>query len=105
MVMAGPSFGIAGEWSGELGALLLSDPKLGRLTTAVLPPRTSTPGTAGDPVAALPAPPAPGVGEIPPWTSRFGSDPTPVPVLPAPEPAASFSPGFSSFKPLPGPSP
>ena len=98
IVMAGPSLGIAGEWSGELGALL-SDAKLGRLTTPVLPPRTSTPGTAGDPVAALPAPPGPGVGEIPPWAVE--SDPTPFPVLPAPEPALAFS----VLKPLPGPSP
>jgi hypothetical protein len=96
MVMAGPWFGLAGEWSGELG-VLLSDPKLGRLTTLVLPPRTSTPGTAGDPVGALPAPPGPGVEEIPSWTFLLGSVPTPVPVLPAPEPV--------EFKPLPEPSP
>ncbi len=99
MVIAGPSFGVTGERPGGVGALLPSDPKLGRLTTLVLPPRTSTPGTAGEPVGALPAPPGPGVGEIPPWAVE--SDPTPVPVLPAPEPALVFS----VFKPLPGPSP
>jgi hypothetical protein len=96
MVIAGPWFGFAGEWSGELG-VLLSDPKLGRLTTLVLPPLTSTPGTAGDPVGALPAPPGPGVGEIPACTFLLGSEPTLLPVLPAPGPVA--------FKPLPGPSP
>src|ERR1700678_28433 len=95
MVIAGPSFGMAGECAEGAEALLLSEPKLGRLTTLVLPPRTSTPGTTGAPVGALPAPPGPGVGEIPPRV--LGSEPTLVPVLPAPD--------FPPFKPLPGPSP
>jgi hypothetical protein len=91
MVIAGPSLGVTGERPGGLGALLPSEPKLGRVTM-VLPPRTSTPGTAGAPVGALPAPPGPGVGEIPPPT--LGSEPTLVPVLPAPE--------FAPARPLPG---
>src|SRR5271155_5916430 len=100
MVMAGPSFGIAGEWVAGVGALPPSDPKLGRVTTEVLPPRTSTPGTAGEPVGALPSPPGPGVGEIPPRV--VASEPRPVPVLPAPEAGPGFSPSFSPLKPLPG---
>src|SRR5579863_2452920 len=63
--------------------------------TMLLPPATETPGTAGDPLVALPAPPGPGVGEIPAFAA--GSDPCPVPVLPPPVPAP--------FKALPAPSP
>jgi hypothetical protein len=48
----------------------------------VLPPRTSTPGAAGVPVGAVPAPPGPGVGEIP--ARALGSEPGPVPDFPAP---------------------
>src|SRR5258708_6860733 len=95
MVIAGPSCFFTPERPGRVGSLPPSDPKLGRLTTLVLPPRTSTPGTTGEPVAALPAPPGPGVVEIPP--RAFTSEPTPVPTLPAPEPVPVM--------PLPGPSP
>lgn len=96
MVMAGPSCFFTVERPGRLGSLPPSDPKLGKVTTVVvLPPRTSTPGTAGAPVVASPAPPGPGVGEIPPLA--LGSEPRPTPVLPAPEPAP--------VKPLPEPSP
>src|SRR5208282_1542436 len=51
------------ERPGRLGSLLPLPPapKLGRVTI-VLPPRTSTPGTAGLPLGALPAPPGPEVG-------------------------------------------
>src|SRR5271163_2260513 len=100
MVMAGPVPVFTEGFSGRvIPAPLPSDPKLGRVTTDVLPPRMSTPGTAGEPVGALPAPPGPGVGEIPPCA--VGSEPTPVPVLPAPGPLAVLS----VVRPLPGPSP
>src|SRR5271169_5664705 len=98
--MAGPCCSLTEVRPGTVGSLLPAEPKLGRVTMLlVLPPRTSTPGTAGAPVGAVPAPPGPGVGEIPPRALR--SEPTPVPALPAPEPA----PGFSPFKPLPEASP
>src|SRR5580704_862294 len=94
--MAGPLSPCTEERSGSVGLLVPSppEPKLGKVTT-VLPPRTSTPGTEGEPLVAFPAPPGPGVGEIPPWA--FGSEPRLAPVLPAPEP--------SPVKPLPGPLP
>src|ERR1700692_4307544 len=92
--MDGPCCAFIEERPGRLGSLPPSDPKLGRVTT-VLPPRTSTPGTAGEPVGALPAPPGPGVGEMPP--REFRSAAWPVPGLPAPAP--------SPDKLLPGPSP
>src|ERR1700728_2716597 len=97
MVMAGASAAFTREGPGAVGALLFPESKLGRVTT-VLPPRTSTPGTVGDPVGAVPAPPGPGVGEIP--ARALGSEPWPVPVLPAPVASADFSPDLSSFKPL-----
>jgi len=94
MVMAGPGSPFTLERPGRFGALLFPEPKLGRLTT-VLPPRTSTPGAAGIPVEAVPAPPGPGVGEIP--APALGSEPRPAPDFPAP--------GFSPLRPLPGPVP
>src|SRR5208283_3460536 len=94
MVMAGPGSPFTVERPGRVGALLFPESKLGRLTT-VLPPRTSTPGAAGIPVGAVPAPPGPGVGEIP--ARAFGSEPRPVPDFPAPV--------LSPVKPLPGPVP
>lgn len=98
MVMAGPWSALTEERPGTLGALLLLASKLGRLTMA-LPPRMSTPGAAGDPVGAEPAPPGPGVGEIP--ARALGSEPWPVPDFPAPE----FSAVVLFDKPLPGPEP
>src|ERR1700722_2208037 len=92
--MDGPCWAFTEERPGRLGALPPSAPKLGRVTV-VLPPRTSTPGTAGEPVGASPAPPVPGAGEIPP--REFRSAAWPVPGLPAPAPAP--------VKLLPGPSP
>lgn len=98
MVMAGPWAPFTEERPGTLGALLFPASKLGRVTM-VLPPRTSTPGAAGDPVGAVPAPPGPGVGEIP--ARALGSEPWPVPDFPAP----GFSPAVFSVRPLPGPVP
>jgi hypothetical protein len=96
MVMAGPSSFFTDERPGRLGALLFPESKLGSVTVVVvLPPRTSTPAAAGDPVGAVPAPPGPGVGEIP--ARALGSEPRPVPDFPAPE--------FSPARPLPGPFP
>ena len=94
MVMAGPSSPLTEDRPGREGALLLPELKLGRVTT-LLPPRTSTPGAAGLPLAALPAPPGPGVGEMPPRAE--GSEPRPEPDLPAPV--------DSPLSPLPGPEP
>ena len=94
MVMAGPGSPLTVERPGSVGALLFPESKLGRLTT-VLPPRTSTPGAAGIPVGAVPAPPGPGVGEIPP--RALGSEPRAVPDFPAPV--------LSPVRPLPGPLP
>jgi len=90
-----------------LGALPPSA-KLGKFTTVVvLPPRTSTPGTAAEPLVTVPAPPGPGVGEIPP--RAFMSEPRPEPVLPAPEFSAIFSVAlcgdFAAARPLPVPLP
>ena len=94
-VMAGPSCAFMVEdRAGPLRPLPPSDPKLGNVTI-VLPPRTSTPGTAGEPVGALPAPPGPGVGEMPPRAVE--SEPWPASDLPVPEPSA--------VRPLPGPLP
>jgi hypothetical protein len=61
-----------------------SVPKPGRLTMPLLPPRTETPGTAGDPLAPLPVPPGPAPGEIPP--RAIGSEPGPVLSFPPPGP-------------------
>lgn len=94
--MAGPCCSFTEERPGRLGSLLLApEPKLGRFTIAVLPPLIETPGTAGVPLVALPAPPGPALGEIPP--RAFGSEPRSVPDLPAPGP--------SPVMPLPEPSP
>lgn len=105
MVMAGPGSPFTGERAGTDGATLLPESKLGRVTMVllVLPPRTSTPGAAGDPVGEVPAPPGPGVGEIP--LRALESEPWPGPVLPAPAASADFSPFFSPARPLPGPVP
>src|SRR6202162_2607540 len=101
MVMAGPGSPFTDERPGRVGALLLPESKLGRLTTFVLPPRMSTPGAAEVPVGAVPAPPGPGVGEIPARTLIFGSEPRPAPDFPAPV----ASPVVFSVMPLPGPVP
>ena len=101
MVMAGPGSPFTEERPGRVGALLLPESKLGRLTTFVLPPRMSTPGAAEVPVGAVPAPPGPGVGEIPARTLLFGSEPRPAPDFPAPV----ASPVVFSVMPLPGPVP
>src|ERR1700684_2606884 len=98
MVMAGAWSALTEERPGALGALLLLESKLGRLTTA-LPPRMSTPGAADDPVGAEPAPPGPGVGEIP--ARALGSEPCPGADFPAPE----FSAVVLFDKPLPEPEP
>src|ERR1039458_4155132 len=95
MVMAGPGSPLTVERPGTVGALLLPESKLGRLTTLVLPPRTSTPGAAEVPVGAVPAPPGPGVGEIPAWA--LGSEPRAGPAFPAPVASPAI--------PLPGPVP
>src|SRR5271154_2061385 len=73
-------------------------PKLGKLIV-VVPPSTETPGIAGSLLVRVPAPPAPGYGEIPP--RAFGSEPCAVPSRPAPEP----SPCNPLPEPLPFPSP
>jgi hypothetical protein len=94
MVIAGPGSPLIDERSGNVGALLLPESKLGRFTT-VLPPRTSTPGAAGIPFGALPEPPGPGVGEIP--DRALESEPCAEPVFPAPV--------ASPVRPLPEPGP
>lgn len=99
IVMAGPGSPLTVERAGTVGALLLPESKLGRLTTVVLPPRTSTPGAAGIPVGAAPEPPGPGVGEIPAWA--LGSEPRAEPDLPAPVASLVVFPA----RPLPGPEP
>ena len=96
MVMAGPCCSFTEVRPGSVGALLLPESKLGRVTMElVLPPRTSTPGAAGEPVGAEPAPPGPGVGEIP--ERAMGSEPCSAPDFPAPE--------SLPVSPLPGPGP
>lgn len=102
MVMAGPGAPLTVERPGTVGALLLPESKLGRVTM-VLPPRTSTPGAAGDPVGAVPAPPGPGAGEIP--ARAVGSEPWPAPDFPAPGFSLEVFPGAFSARPLPGPVP
>src|SRR5580658_10130634 len=101
MVIAGPGLLFTEERPGTVGALLLPESKLGRVTMFVLPPRTSTPGAAEVPVGAVPAPPGPGVGEIPARTLALGSEPRPVPDFPAPVASGVF---FAE-RPLPGPVP
>src|SRR5271170_1183983 len=103
MVMAGPGWFFTEEWPGTVGASLFPASKLGRVTMLVLPPRTSTPGAAGDPVGAVPAPPGPGVGEIP--ARAFGSEPWPAPDFAAPEFSPVVFSGAFSVRPLPGPVP
>jgi hypothetical protein len=98
MVMAGPWSLLMDDRPGTVGAVLLPESKLGRLTTA-LPPRMSTPEAAEEPVGAVPAPPGPGVGEMPSWA--LGSEPWPAPDFPAPE----FSELIFSVRALPGPAP
>jgi hypothetical protein len=99
MVMAGPGSPWTVERPGTVGALLLPESKLGRLTTVVLPPRMSTPGAAEIPVGAEPAPPGPGVGEVP--VRALGSEPRPEPDFPAPVASGVVLPA----RPLPGPVP
>ena len=43
-----------------LPAAFPPEPKLGRVTTLLLPPLTETPGRAGVPLVPVPAPPDPG---------------------------------------------
>src|SRR5579863_238570 len=87
------------ERPGRLGFPLPTlEPK--STVTMLLPPATDTPGTAGVPAVALPAPPGPGVGEMPAFAA--GSEPISVPALPPPEPAPFAPP---AIMPLPGPSP
>src|SRR5271166_3947504 len=71
--------------------------------TTLLPPATETPGTAGVPRVALPAPPGPGVGEMPAFAA--GSEPWPVPVLPPPAPAPFTALFIALLIALPGPAP
>src|SRR5712671_6611600 len=105
MVMAGPCCAFTEDRPGRLGALLLpSDPKLGNVTM-VLPPRMSTPGTAGEPMGTLPAPPGPGVGEMPPREFRSAAWPGPGLPAPVPSPVRALPGPIPRTRPVPPPDP